>query len=270
MSNDGEAPKTPEQLAAEHIKKRRAEAKKWKRIYKGTQFAKKVLTGIVASAAAFATFHFATIDSADKAYRSGVDRWAIKTTVVEDEEKQIEMADLVKLERLPNVKKKDFEEKRLDLETSQGYREGMMVETVGYIHYAHRDDNDSDYHVQMNDKPTNSLPDQETCVIVEIPHPQAALEKNDEVLARLLADARKFIRDNCFEGNEPKGKVEPPLRVEVVGQLFYDLHHAPKDAGGDPGGGRGKTLDTGKPRMKATTLWEIHPVTGFKLAPLTP
>ena len=267
MSNGGGASKTPEELA---VDQRRAEANKWKRIYKGTQFTKKVLTGIVASAAAFATFHFATIDSADKPYKPGSDRWTVKTSIVEDEEREIGMSDLVKLELLPKVVKKDFEDKRIDLESSQGYREGMMVETVGYIHYAHRDANDSDYHVQMNDKATNSLTDQKSCVIVEVPHPQAALDNNDEVLAQLLTDARKFIRDNCFHGKEPGGKVEPPLRVEVVGQLFYDLHHAPTKAGGDPGGGRGKALDKGAPRMMATTIWEIHPVTGFKLAPLQP
>jgi len=42
-----------------------------------------------------------------------------------------------------------------------------------------------------------------------------------------------------------------PMRMRLVGQLFYDQTHS---TSGDPGGGRGKQ------GHHAATLWEIHPL----------
>lgn len=132
--------------------------------------------------------------------------------------------------------------------------EGQIVTTEGYVHLvAFEKDDDSDYHIQINDKSTNDLSGLSPCLIVEVPHPAAAA---NATLAAQFATARKLLRDRCFAGNTPTGTVSPPLHVRVTGQLFYDLSHS---GSADPGGGRGKKV--GGAIMKATTIWEIHPVT---------
>jgi hypothetical protein len=271
------APKSPPEEPGETLRERRERAKSRHQRYKSGQYVKKVLSAAAGGAAVAGALFSSVAEPPDGEYRPGKDRWGIKTSIEFDDSAaptQIPIEIFATLPPIFGIVRKDFEEKRLDREISislspggdtVSLREGDFVSTVGYIHYAHRDKNDSDYHIQLNQYPNNDKDSMSPCLIVEIPHPDAASEKG---VAESYRDARKFIRDRCFGGTEPRGKVEPPLRVEVAGQLFYDLHHSPKDQSGDPGGGRGKTIDKDLPRMKATTIWEIHPVT--ELRPASP
>lgn len=145
-----------------------------------------------------------------------------------------------------------------------GLQEGQTVQTEGYVHLvAFEVDDDSDYHIQINEAPTNDPADlNKGCLIVEVPHPDAT---NDPQLKAEFAAAREFLRHNCFTDKTPSGTVQSPIHVRVTGQLFYDLYHSLHGNTKDPGGGRGKKV--GNTVMHATTIWELHPVTKIELIP---
>lgn len=191
-------------------------------------------------------------------------RWPIKTSVSADPSLSKPVAiDVVSLANFPPEKEsaKAFDKTFIPESPDKANHEGQMVTTEGYVHLvAFEVDDDSDYHIQINDKKTNSPADLSPCLIVEIPHPQAAATPD---LALKFAAARKTLRDQCFDGAIPNGTVATPLHVRVTGQLFYDLSHVATPS--DPGGGRGKTVAGTK--MHATTCWELHPVTQIEILP---
>ena len=194
------------------------------------------------------------------------DRWVIKTSVSSNSTLAntvtAQVNDLAKLQDLPTSvgNAKQFPASFISQTAANGMHEGQMVQTDCYIHLvAFEVDDDSDYHIQVNQNPTNNVTDLSPCLIVEVPHPLAT---SDPELSQEFADARKLLRDNCFGGAIPTGTVSTPLHVRITGQLFYDLSHA---GSSDPGGGRGKTVNG--TRMKATTIWELHPVTNIEILP---
>jgi hypothetical protein len=264
-------PGTPPETTETPLEARRRETQSRRRKFRGVQFLKKAVATAAGGVAATSVMFATAAGPPDGPFKPGVDRWSIKTSVIFDDSVEPKAIEIDKFARMANIlssdtpKKKLFHDVRLrDVApfTNLEHQEGDIVSTVGYVHYAHRDDNDSDYHIQMNQNPGNTLEELQPCLIVEIPHPEAAA---DPALGEKFRLARKFIRDHCFEGREPEGRVAVPVQVEVIGQLFYDLHHSPKP-GGNPGGGRGKQLAPGF-KMSATTCWEIHPVTEIRLPP---
>lgn len=235
--------------------------------YRRIQFIKKaVTTAVAATTIGVATVHGAPPSSLDGVFDATKkhDRWSIKTSI-ETTGPHTKVI-TVPIDGLANRKNLDsppdsklFDGSRLPDNTG-GLQEGQIIQTVGYIHLVAFEEGDGDYHIQMNSKSTNDPSDLTPCVIVEVPHPDAA---GSPELSAAYAKVRKFIRDTCFGGDEPSGTVKNPVRVSVTGQLFFDLHHA--KGAKDPGGGRGKQVKG--QTMHATTIWEIHPIIDMQLAP---
>ena len=202
----------------------------------------------------------------DGAFIPGKDRWSVKTSVaVSPPFTTVKSIDMSLLESMTppviNSPQAAFDNAWIPT-LLNGFQEGQIVTTTGYVHYVQYKKDDSDYHIQMNDKPTNDLADLSPCVVVEVPHPMATSNTD---LSQKYATVRKFLRDNCFGGGAPKGKVDTIVKVQITGQLFFDVFHFFQKPN-DPGGGRGSQLGTGLP-MKATTDWEVHPIIDIKIVP---
>lgn len=235
--------------------------------FRRVQFAKKAATTAVAGLGLGLAFQNSTtpldgpFDSTAKH-----DRWSIKTSIdsaaAQLAPKAIEIAALEHRGpvQLSVSDESTFDAKLVPKVAGDEFYEGEVVSTEGYIHLVAFESDDSDYHIQMNENATNEATDLLSCVVVEIPHPKAAASS---ALGDDFAAARKLIRDKCFAGAQPTGTVKQPLHVRVTGQLFFDLYHMFHSK--DPGGGRGKAVDHHP--MKATTIWEIHPVTRIELLP---
>ncbi len=256
----------PPEAGAASLDAQRSGANHRYKKFQAVQFIKKATTTSIAAVAAGSSLLNAgrAVGGADGAFNPGKDRWSVKTSVMTIAPlSAVKPIDIKALEQMPppnfGTSKAPFESSRIPAPVN-GFLEGQTVSTVGYIHFVMYEKGDSDYHIQMNEKPTNSLGDLEPCVIVEVPHPMSA---GDQELHDSFAKVRQLLREKCFAGAMPNGKVDVPIKVQVTGQLFYDLHHS---SAGDPGGGRGKTLGPGFP-MHATTIWEIHPVTDIKIVP---
>lgn len=249
------------------LDQRRKDAEKRHKKFRRTQFIKKVTTTVVAGVAAGSgMLNSVSSFIEDGPYDPGIDRWSIKTSITTDPNLLTpRVIDIKNFEKMPppafTGKKSEFDKKLIQVKVGD-LQEGQIVTTTGYVHLVSHEKEDSDYHIQMNEKPTNKLEDLSPCLIVEVPHPLAT---NDPILRAQYAEVRAFIRENFYDNKKPNGKVDVPLKVTVTGQLFYDLHHHSKSPATNPGGGRGKSLAKGFP-MHATTVWEIHPVTNISLA----
>jgi len=189
----------------------------------------------------------------------GKARWPIKTSLPAEAEvnapKAGQLEDLLNLAEPPGVTKNDkrYQSARIPkFPNSLDVQEGDIISTVGWLHLVATENNDCDYHIQISNSPT----DGNDCLIVEIP-------KNDEnfvaspELRELAATARKFIRDELLKGREPSSHgnvMQHPPCLKITGQLFFDDPHV-------------KDKPRGRKKMKAKTLWEIHPVTDIEFAP---
>jgi len=175
-----------------------------------------------------------------------ISRWAIKTSVVNPASKPIpiKLGYLMELDNPPVDKamRKQLLTGRLARQPRGKVKEGDIVMIEGYLQRAHCSADDDDYHVEISTSPTSN-----DCFIVEIPngrYMKASYNKQ--------ADAgRKIIRD-MFGGRKPHGTLDTPIKVHVMGSLFYDSQHYSKK--NPQGGGRRGT------NQCATNLWEIHPV----------
>ncbi len=257
----------PNVLTPASVDSLRAKANRRNRQFKGVQFVKKlVTTASVGITAGSGMLNSANTGGADGVYKPGSDRWTVKTSVaVSAPFTTIKPMDMINLENRPppviTSPEAAFENAWIP-SFLEGFQEGQIVTTTGYVHYVQYKADDSDYHIQMNDRPTNELQDLNPCVVVEVPHPMAT---SNAELSQKFAIVRKFLRDNCFGGQAPKGKVDKIVKVQITGQLFFDVYHFFRRPN-DPGGGRGSQLGTGLP-MHATTNWEIHPIIDIKVAP---
>jgi hypothetical protein len=85
-------------------------------------------------------------------------------------------------------------------------------------------------------------------MIVEIPFEDFI---TDKVLSNKCAVARKTIRQELYNDNEPPRhnakKLVNPRKVIITGQLFFDAHHASHN-------------NRGKDHMHSANCWELHPV----------
>jgi len=193
---------------------------------------------------------------AQQAIKPGVRRWPIKTGLPEHinkTPKAIDYATFANLGNMPGVTKNDkrYQAARIpDKIDDSKYKEGDIVAVKGYIHLVALEP-DGDYHIQVN----NDATDGKECIIVEIPNPDKAFVSDDSVRATVAAP-RDFVTEKLLKGNSVKSSgnvMQHPPYVRIVGQLFYDDSHV-----GD--------APRGKKGMKATTLWEVHPVTAMAFA----
>lgn len=175
-----------------------------------------------------------------------VSRWAIKTSVVNPMNKPItvELSYLIGLNNPPVDKtmRKQLLTGRLARQHGAKVKEGDIVVVEGYLVSAHCSDDDDDYHVEIATSPTS-----QECFIVEIPNGRYMKKPY-----RKMADAQRKTIRGMFGDHEPNGALQTPVKVRVMGGLFYDSqHYSRKEPQG--GGGRGTN-------RCATNLWEIHPV----------
>ena len=187
----------------------------------------------------------------------GVERWAIKTSLIDHpQKKKVPIAELLALPNPIDQEDSKYNTARIPVAVGPHHlQEGAIVTTTAWLHLVALEDDskshrDGDYHIQIRTSPEW----QDSCLVVEVPYPDFV---SDTALAQKCGKVRQFIKDNLLKGKEPgtKGnKLDHPVYVTITGQLFFDLPHVK----GNPRGKRG---------MKSYTPWEIHPITAIKFAP---
>lgn len=190
-------------------------------------------------------------------------RWPIKTTVPSNAQlghaHEVQISDLLGLQDVPGVASQDAQYRNLRIPTPvNGLHEGDIIRTRGWVHLIAMDD-DGDYHIQMSDSPTTAA----RCLIVELPMDQAKFEKDPALRARSATERKmlraKLLHDATQEPLKGGNLMQHPPYMVVAGQLFFDDWHV--------GGGK-RGLSKKNHPMKASTLWEIHPVTDIGFAPV--
>ena len=196
--------------------------------------------------------------AAPRTLKPGVERWPIKTSVPAganlSHPRKAALVKVLALQDVAGVKKNDarYQEARIP-DATDGLKEGQILSTKGWVWLVALED-DGDYHIQVSDSPTSG----NHCLIVEVPKDDPAFE-SDPTLREKAATVRKVVRlrllhDVNREPSESGNLMQHPPYMTVVGQLFYDDSHV----GDQP---------RGKKQMKASTLWEIHPITALTFAP---
>ena len=175
-------------------------------------------------------------------------RAKIKTTVLQGAPTHtVEVSDLMALENIAGAKSKDkaFEKKYHPDEIkikNQKLKEGDLVTIKEcWIHLV-GSESDHDYHIQISESKTNTA----ECLVIEIP-PRSGDKKLSAKFKAMRKKLEKYYTDKLLA---------QPLHAAVTGQFFFDDDHVEKD---NAGGGRGKK------GMKATNLWEVHPVTDLTI-----
>jgi len=186
--------------------------------------------------------------------KPGKARWAIKTSVPAnfdlDHGLTISFADFIQLPDPPGAAKRNRRSSTRRYPAAPGYpAEGTIVTVEGWLQLVALE-KDGDYHLQISARPE----DGNDCIIVEVPKDTAAFEHDPQLRLR-AGEVRTRVRAVLPRHAEPSDRgvlVPRRVRARVTGQLFFDDAHV-----GDP--------PRGKRRMKAATLWEIHPITAIEL-----
>lgn len=226
----------------------------------------KVITGMLAALLLLGSVTAG--EARECVYKKGEARWDIKTSVPSGALSQtitrINLQSLMDLHnpKLTKAQKAAIANNRWQQDVAlQGIAgdglylmEGDIIGVQGYLYRA-RCQRDGDYHLEIGGSDANG----HKCLIVEVPDPHQVHNK------RLRAKVKSVIQTvDALPSSVFNGKSEP-LPVEVTGQLFLDAPHIRKGKGKkkpDPSGGRG-TKFNGK--NCATNVWEIHPITDFKV-----
>ena len=192
---------------------------------------------------------------AQETLEPGVERWAVKTSVVAGS--PAKTASISKLLSLPNpiTSVKDAPEDKRIPKTVNGLKEGDMVTTTCWLHLVALEDDskthrDGDYHIQVRNSPVWG----DTCLIVEIPDSDFI---SDPALRKKCAQARLFVLSKLLKNKEAGtagNKMQHEVFVKITGQLFFDATHL-------------KGRPRGKRQMHSYTCWELHPVTAISFAP---
>lgn len=189
--------------------------------------------------------------------KPGVERWPIKTSVSDgaslSHPKKVALGKLLALQNAAGVKKNDarYQDARIP-DAADGLKEGQILSTKGWLWLVALE-NDGDYHIQVSDSPNSG----NHCLIVEVPKDDPTFE-SDATLRDKAAVVRQFVREKLLhdvnkEPSESGNLMQHPPYMTIVGQLFYDDSHV----GDQP---------RGKKQMKASTLWELHPITALTFA----
>jgi hypothetical protein len=199
-----------------------------------------------------------TLFSQNPHLEPGVERWAIKTSLIDHaQKKKVPIGELLALPNPVDQENSKYDSVRIPFAVGPHHlQEGEIVTTTAWLHLVALEDDaknhrDGDYHIQIR----NSSEWKDSCLVVEVPYPEFV---SDPALAQKCGAVRQFIKDHLLQGKEPgtKGnKLDHPVYVAITGQLFFDLPHVK----GNPRGKRG---------MKSYTPWEIHPITAIKFAPI--
>jgi hypothetical protein len=198
----------------------------------------------------------------------GHERWPIKTSLPAAADltntKRVALNDLLSLAPAPGVKHNDarYADARIPaFGNSLNVKEGDLLTTTGWLYLVATEDNDCDYHIQISPvsqtttkKPTAS----DDCLIVEAPKPDFV---DNADLKQALITLRSYISTKLLRGKEPANRGSVMIHavcVRVAGQLFYDDAHVKTNGEPELRGRRG---------MQSHTLWELHPINSFVIAP---
>jgi hypothetical protein len=197
----------------------------------------------------------------------GEERWPIKTSVPQGTDlkkpgQSVLLAKLLALDDPNSVTHNDpqFQEARIPAFSNPlNVKEGDIISTTGWLYLVATESDDCDYHIQISTQPRTTVdkptPDDD-CMVVESPRPDFVTDKD---LSSLSGEIRDGIKSNLLANQDPAngGSVmQHPVCVEVQGQLFYDDTHLRAN---------GEKELRGKKGMSSHTLWELHPITGFKI-----
>ena len=187
----------------------------------------------------------------------GVERWPIKTSILDHQRKhKVSIDELLGLPNPVDKEESKYDSTRIPFAVGpRNLKEGQIVTTTAWLHLVALENDatthrDGDYHIQIRNSPDWA----DSCLVVEVPYPPFV---SDPTLAAKCGIVRQFIKDNLLQGKEPgrKGnKLVHSVYVTITGQLFFDLPHVK----GNPRGKQG---------MKSYTPWEIHPITAISFAP---
>jgi hypothetical protein len=200
----------------------------------------------------------------------GTERWPIKTSVPEgtDLNKAGQTAPLAKLLALADPQglhhnDGQFQSARIPAFTnSLNAKEGDILSTTGWLYLVATELDDCDYHIQISTSPrttTDKPTPDDDCLVIEAPRPDFIEDKD---LSSLSGQIRDGIKRTLLANKEPStsGSVmQHPVCVQAQGQLFYDDAHLTAN---------GEKELRGKRGMSSHTLWELHPITGFKIVPV--
>lgn len=195
----------------------------------------------------------------------GKARWPIKTslpggTSASASGQIITLAKLLALPAAPGVTDNDerFQDARIPaFNNDLQVKEGDLVTTTGWLYLVATEKDDCDYHIQVSLKARTTAKKPQAsddCIIVEAPRPDF-VSGND--LSAKVSQERAYIKSKLLLGKEPSNNgsvMQHPVCVTVSGQLFYDDAH---EAG----------QLRGKKGMSSHTLWELHPIKAFTIAP---
>jgi hypothetical protein len=197
----------------------------------------------------------------------GTERWSIKVSLAPNPNvsspKTVSLTDLLSLADPPGITHNDprYDKSRIPAFTnSLNVKEGDILQTTGWL-YLVATETDCDYHIQISTKPrttTDKPTPDDDCLIIEAPKPDFI---DDTDLKQRSSTIRDYIKTKMLQNNEPspRGSVMiHPVCVRVSGQLFYDDAHVKANGG--------KEL-RGKKGMLSHTIWELHPLTDFKIVP---
>ncbi len=190
----------------------------------------------------------------------GTERWSVKTTLPAGAKHQtMTLADALKLQRLPDVKKNDQRYAKTRI-MDQPVREDKLTSISGWLYLVAFESDDCDFHIQISPQPlTSAKPPTkaDNSMIVEVPSGKYATG-----IASQVEGVRQWVIDKLLAQTPPRMNsvhvMRHPVYVTVTGALFYDDAHVYTADGGT---GRGKK------GLQSKTLWELHPVTAIAFAP---
>lgn len=218
--------------------------------------------------AAIAIFSLAPFTTAQTCSGPGKERWPVKTSLAapaaQNRGKSIKLTDLLAVAQPSGVRHDDprYSDARIPaFSNSLGVKEGDLITTTGWLYLVALESDDCDYHIQISpeSRTTTSKPTAEdNCIIVEAPRQDFVDDAN---LKQQVTAIRSYIQSKIMHGtNEPANAGSVMVHqvcVQVTGALFYDDAHIGKN---------GPEL-RGKRGMQSKTLWELHPITSFQIAP---
>ncbi len=138
-------------------------------------------------------------------------------------------------------------------------REGQLLRTTGWLYLVALEKGDCDFHLQISPQShtLNSPPGpNDDSLIVEAPAPRFLRSAG---LQQAGAAIRQYIETKLLRGHLPSNRASVMIHavcVEAAGQLFYDDAHLKANGAMEVRGKRG---------LKSHTLWELHPITSFRI-----
>ncbi len=206
--------------------------------------------------------------AAQTCHGPGSERWPIKVSLPAGADvskaKAIKLDALLALENPPGVKNNDsnFQAARISaFSNTLNVKEGDIIRTTGWLYLVATESDDCDYHIQISNQSrttTNKPTPADDCMVVEAPKPEFV---DNASLSQALTTQRNYIKTKILRNAEPSNTGNVMIHqvcVQVTGQLFYDDAHLKTN---------GQPELRGKKGMTSKTLWELHPITGFKIVP---